>query len=29
MASELTKPYEEKMKKTIIALENDYSTILK
>lgn len=27
MASELTKPYEEKMKKTIAALESDYSTI--
>ena len=27
MASEMTKPYEEKMKKTIAALESDYSTI--
>lgn len=27
MASELTKPYEEKMKKTIAALESDYGTI--
>lgn len=27
MASEQTKPYEEKMKKTIAALESDYSTI--
>ncbi len=27
MASELTKPFEEKMKKTIAALESDYSTI--
>ncbi|MDO4530889.1 MAG: ribosome recycling factor [Bacillota bacterium] len=27
MASEMTKPYEEKMKKTLAALESDYSTI--
>lgn len=27
MASEMTKPYEEKMKKTLTALENEYSTI--
>lgn len=27
MASEMTKPFEEKMKKTIAALESDYSTI--
>ena len=27
MASELTKPYEEKMKKTLAALDSDYSTI--
>ncbi|MBQ3031051.1 MAG: ribosome recycling factor, partial [Anaerotignum sp.] len=27
MASEMTKPYEEKMKKTLHALEADYSTI--
>ena len=27
MASEMTKPYEEKMKKTIIALESEYGTI--
>ena len=27
MASELTKPYEEKMKKTLVALDSDYSTI--
>ena len=27
MASEMTKPYEEKMKKTIAALESEYGTI--
>ena len=27
MASEMTKPYEEKMKKTLAALDSDYSTI--
>ena len=27
MASELTKPFEEKMKKTLTALDSDYGTI--